>query len=1194
MSFPPSTDGTLSRCTNISSQSSSRTDSDRAQRNSGSSLPVVSERACGTGSALLTGRTINAETGATLRRLTEVLNETDPINNRTLQRLHELCMQLHASQGAIDDAIGAKLNVAPVPGLRYAALAFTQRLHAALQGKQPALVLQQPADVEAICLGLSAFANVKGFSAYPADARLMGEARHALDGITFRLLDIVEQQHGIASMRYGQLLTVHNWISRACKAGLLAADSACAPEVKMFSEDVFGEFLQGALAWSTSGQLSRHLDEHNLGKTAAELATMLQYRLVSFVGKEESLARVVAWLSSEQAFKVLLAADRGVGLSSLFSLFKRILDIGSRAGTATAKPDVAQNPSQAESDLLAALWKQMIASIAFLNPGRLLDNDGRLIAACVNLLRAMHENGLPSAWSTDQRLAYANAGRRLLDVVTNADPDSLLGLSLQTLTNLVSFIKAWHKHELQRVERPAPADAQVAARPDERPGLAAEILTRIKLAAKQVTTTLTPPRLAQPNTPEAVGGLRKGLSYLRDKHLIAPEAAEALLTALARTAAAGSESDVDASRRAESESQQALSVPLGRYVKPGSGAGVKPVRTHVVGDHPLKSQPAVTTNSETALSSSTISSRNLIVKPRYAKGDAEGFVSTSRVAKKKFVSQEVVRLGQALLGVDKAIEQEEDEQPSVESGPGKGMAAQHTSKKPSLNQAVQGKNKGGREKNRPRAAPARNRNDDIPPTLPEASALPADGVPQTPTPRQQRAIAKELYAAMEKGDEKKALAMLAGPHGERIAQYSTESMDTLLSVAIFAKMPSLALALLGTPAGSMRAAQPNISGTTCLQLAAVMGDPAIVEALLRIEDVVRGVNHKDNDGNDAVGLAVKAGHTAVLERLMQIAAVREQIPQTRYMGQTVVKLAFARDNADVLQVLLTHPELARQAANEVLVETMGSSGVQLAKTVARQAAYNGDLAMVAVLTAVAPVREREASVVGPFNLAGMALHSGCREVFLHVLKYPELQPLAGERTVSGCTPLMLAVWANDAGLFAELLRHAAVRATVLIGRQPRLPINMRWPSSLPPESFQYRDVLELAIQRDKREMVAALLRVQEVLDAVDTRGDYAQKVLLQCIQHRMPDFVQALLQRPLVGKVARIADSAGMTALHHAAQQGQTQTVETLLRMLPASEIARPNRAGKSAALLAEEAGHEELARILAAADVVTKAPVTQ
>jgi ankyrin repeat protein len=273
---------------------------------------------------------------------------------------------------------------------------------------------------------------------------------------------------------------------------------------------------------------------------------------------------------------------------------------------------------------------------------------------------------------------------------------------------------------------------------------------------------------------------------------------------------------------------------------------------------------------------------------------------------------------------------------------------------------------------------------------------------------------------------------------------------------------------------------------------------------------------------------------------------------------------------------------------------MGSSGVHLTKTLARQAAYNGDLALVAVLTAVAPVREREASVVGPFNLAGLALHSGGREVFNRVLAYPELQPLAGLRTVSGCTPLMLAVWANDAGLFTELLRLAAVRATVLSGPGVRFPINMRWPSSLPPESFQYRDVLELAIQRDKRKMVAALLQVQEVLDAVDTRGDYAQKVLLQCIQHRMPELALALLQRPLVAKVARIADSTGMTALHHAAQQGQTQTVETLLRMLPASEIARPNRAGKSAALLAEEAGHGEIARILVAADVVTKAPVTQ
>ena len=125
-------------------------------------------------------------------------------------------------------------------------------------------------------------------------------------------------------------------------------------------------------------------------------------------------------------------------------------------------------------------------------------------------------------------------------------------------------------------------------------------------------------------------------------------------------------------------------------------------------------------------------------------------------------------------------------------------------------------------------------------------------------------------------------------------------------------------------------------------------------------------------------------------------------------------------------------------------------------------------------------------------------------------------------------------------------------------------------------------------------MAGTLLQVQELLDAVDKRGDYAQDLLLQCIRHRMPDLVHALLQRSLVAKVARIADRTGMTALHHAAQLGQTQIVEALLRILPASEIARSNRAGKSAFLLAKEAGHQKTASILAAAAADVKATLTQ
>ncbi|HEX8887187.1 MAG TPA: ankyrin repeat domain-containing protein [Noviherbaspirillum sp.] len=1111
----------------------------------------------------------------------------DPINTRTLQRLQELCEQLHLSQGAIDDAISANLHVAPVPGFRYAVLAFTQRLHAALQGKQPALVLQQLADVEAICLGLSAFANVKGLSAYPADARLMDEALHALDGITACLLASVEQQQGIASMRYGQMLTVHNWISRACKARLLRTGSACSPGVKMFSEDVFDEFLRGALVWKTSGHLSRELDEHNLGKTAAELATMLQYGLVSFVGKEDSLAQVVAWLSSEQAFKLLLAADRGVGLSSLFNLFKRLLDIGARAGTATAtattRPGVVQDPSQAEADLLATLWKQMITSVALLQPGRLLENEGRLLAACVNLLRAMHESGLPAGWNNDQRLSYANAGRRLLDMVISTDPDKLLGLSLQTLANLVSFIKAWHKHELQRIATPAPADAQVVERQDEQAALSAEMLNRIELAAKQVTTTLMQFRLAKLDKPETVGGLRKGLFYLRNQHLIAPELATSLLTALARAAVPASESDVNASELGENEGQQSLSLQLGRYLKPGSGAGAKPVRTHVVGDRPLKTQPVVTTVSETTLSSLTISSRNSISRPTYARSDTEGFVSTSRVAKKKYVSQEVVARGQALLELNKEMEQEEEEHPLVESRPDKGMTAQHNAKKPSSNQPAQGKNKGSRKKNRHLGAPARDRNDDIPPMLPEASSLPAKRVLPATTPRQRRGIAKALFDAVKRKDEARALALLAGPGGEQIAGSVDDHNISLLHEAARMQMLSLMQALLAYPEGRKRATQSDNFGFTPLYLAAENGNMAILESLLAVDEVVLGVYQRAITGHDPVSVAIENNHAAALQRLMQIDAVHKHLPGwLNGESKTMLEVAVASRSAAALRILLTHPELARQAASPARFGFKELRPDNDTMSLARQAANVGDLPTVSVLLEITSVRQFEGASKEGLNLVGMALHSGNTALVEHVLQFPELHRLAGMCTASGCTPLMLAVCANDTKLFTRLLQIPEVRSTVLSSPGKQYAMPLKWPANLSAEPFEYGDVLELAIKKKQSAMVGTLLQVQQVSDAINTRGEYAQHLLLVLISHKMTGPLETLLQHPTIVRIACIADLLGKTALHHAAQRGERDIVQLLLERLPASEINRTDKANKTAADLARRAGHDDLADFLA------------
>ena len=75
--------------------------------------------------------------------------------------------------------------------------------------------------------------------------------------------------------------------------------------------------------------------------------------------------------------------------------------------------------------------------------------------------------------------------------------------------------------------------------------------------------------------------------------------------------------------------------------------------------------------------------------------------------------------------------------------------------------------------------------------------------------------------------------------------------------------------------------------------------------------------------------------------------------------------------------------------------------------------------------------------------------------------------------------------------------------------------------------------------------------------------------------------LDVLLQHPITAKSACIADSEGRTALHHAAHLGSRDVIQLLLRKLPAEEIDRTDRANKTAADLARESGHSELADFL-------------
>lgn len=295
----------------------------------------------------------------------------------------------------------------------------------------------------------------------------------------------------------------------------------------------------------------------------------------------------------------------------------------------------------------------------------------------------------------------------------------------------------------------------------------------------------------------------------------------------------------------------------------------------------------------------------------------------------------------------------------------------------------------------------------------------------------------------------------------------------------------------------------------------------------------------------------------------------------------MLEAAVLSRSAAALKVLLTHPELARQAASPARFGIIGLDQNNETMSLARRAASLDDATTVTALTEIASVRQFEAASNNPYNLAAVALHSGNRALFDYLCTFPELHRLLGLCTVTGFTPLMLAVWADDAGLFAQLLQMPEVRATVMRGPETEWPTAVRWPVNFQQEKIAFTDVLELAIRKEQAAMVGALLQVRQVIDAIHTQGDYARHLLLLLITRNMAGPLAVLLQYPIIAKIACIADSDGKTALHHAAHRGRHDVIQLLLGKLPAKEINRIDRANKTAADLARESGHGELAEFL-------------
>lgn len=371
------------------------------------------------------------------------------------------------------------------------------------------------AQIQRLCQGLSTC--VPPGAGRLLDPDLLRQDRTSLQGLTNMLLTRA-MALGLpdAVQANGEVLDVLNWVSRGLKAGLLQASDAI--------DLCFEKSLALMEAWTGGDQCGKLLSDHNLGRCAVQLSTMLKHTTLDLdlgTGGQDALAVQTNGRRLQRCILNLCASP------VLDRLAARPVDTVSLVNVCNTVKDAIDRRLLAHTDpaLLPAL-DRLIGVIAGLPDGDLIgvDEDCRALSNFANFLRTVAEGrlrqtpvfqaGLPMLESAACRLAGCINGERF----ALAWPDS------QSLSNLVSFVKLCHKFLAHRA-RSVTTAGNTAGNTTSTSASVTAMLTREALAnaGSLLTASLLAHGPAGFGSPKALGGLIAGLVYLW-AHNLAPRA----------------------------------------------------------------------------------------------------------------------------------------------------------------------------------------------------------------------------------------------------------------------------------------------------------------------------------------------------------------------------------------------------------------------------------------------------------------------------------------------------------------------------------------------------------------------------------------------------------------------------------------------------------------------------------------------
>lgn len=449
-----------------------------------------------------------------LDSLDYLLREVKPPLANKLPQILSLCDSLKSSERDLANFLHKHAQHPSVAKLRRHLLAFAKDLSTALNSRDATnhLAPLKHEEIQAICLGLSVCVPASDPRLF--DQSLDTDARDTLQTLTNTLLQQAMRKglpYGVDTN--GQVFDILNLVSRLLKAELITVDDVIS--------QCFGKVLVLIDAWTGGDQCQRLISDHNLGRCAVQVATIINYELLDLdepmattssheqpSTQGQLLQQCVLKLCSDAVLSRLATAPvDAVSLLNVCNTLKDALD---------------KRVLHPNSPTLLPALDRLTKVIGTLPQTALAGDDADYVplANFSNFLRKIGEYRIQKKQVFKDALpAMERACSHLIDCANHPDFDGTY-VDGQALANLVSFVKYCDK---QRAGTSAPTSTASAYSPSSSSS-SSTVASPDQRALQHAASSLVSALLAKGSQclyhPKSLGGAVTGLAYLWASNLV--------------------------------------------------------------------------------------------------------------------------------------------------------------------------------------------------------------------------------------------------------------------------------------------------------------------------------------------------------------------------------------------------------------------------------------------------------------------------------------------------------------------------------------------------------------------------------------------------------------------------------------------------------------------------------------------------